>query len=110
MNKLSFVCKFGSENLFEYEIDNTIAIMISSFMDEDEIKLFFVLLRESVDQLKNKGCTVFRQYVTPDDWDNYLQNNSKWRIVECSEFYNNVLIECNIDDALSCIGDGLGYS
>ena len=75
-------------------------------------KSFFVLLRTSIDFLKNNNFKNIIQTVSEKDWNNFLSLNKKWKIKSQQsygcEIYLN--IECSIDDALDCISKGLGFN
>ena len=73
-------------------------------------KSFFVLLRTSIDFLKINNYKNIIQTIRENDWNSFLSKNTKWRIRSKMEYtgINYIIIECEIDDALYCISNGLG--
>ena len=108
----SFQCKI-SQNCIEYKCNKiTMEANIEySNIDTKIPKAFFVLLRTSIDALKNKGYKYIGQLVTQDDWENFLKND-KWTIINEIKYPTMTccVIKCEIDDALGCISRGLGLN
>lgn len=111
MEKFKFECKL-SKNYIEFICDpvSKKIYMERCDIDYDNPRLFFILLRKSINTLtqsKNK-YTTFVQQVTKTDWDTDLKKNDKWSLCGRVESELYVTIECNISDALYCISSGLG--
>lgn len=81
-------------------------------IDTNNIKIFCIILRHSIDFLESKGCKKLLQLVNCDDWNEYLLHD-KWEItnsfqnIDAKKYYH---IQCNIEDALYNIGKGLGLN
>ena len=110
----NFKCKL-SNNCLEYNChkESKTACISYSNIDPNIPKLYFVILRVSIDALKEKGYEKVVQNVTQDDWNNYLSKSrckDKWKIKNTTKYDTIDLytIECDIDDALACISSGLG--
>lgn len=115
MEPVEFKCKI-TKNHIEYRCnpdpnkDGDI-YMEYCYIDQEKPKPFFVLLRTSINSLTKKGYTKLVQRVTMDDWI-VLKNNTKWQM-RATETFNGlvtVVIECNINDAINCISNGLGIT
>ena len=104
-----FQCKL-SKNYIEFKCykNEHEAHMENTYIDAGLYKLYFVLLRKSIDELTNKGYNKIVQLVTTEDWNNYLKKDKRWKIKNKNP--PNYIIECNIDHALGCISKGLGLN
>jgi len=107
--KVSYECALKSDNYISYIIDNNICTMDNVIMDNDNIKLFFVLLRNSIDDLKSKKCTIFRQNIVMSDWIE-LNELQCWKLISENKFMNSCLIECDINNALTNIAKSLNIN
>jgi hypothetical protein len=65
-----------------------------------------VLLRESMEDLIKKNYKLYQQQLFKKEWEKYLSKDKKWRVLEDLE--NEILVECNIEDAVGCIARGYG--
>ena len=102
----------NSDNIIEFEIINKLSeeindhcVMMNTYIDEKNIKLFFLLLKESIDNLINNNITFLQQYVTKSDYDTI--KHLDWEIM--CEINDIILIQCDINKALTNIGSGLGF-
>ncbi|AYV83526.1 MAG: hypothetical protein Hyperionvirus8_10 [Hyperionvirus sp.] len=108
---LEFRCKI-SKNVIEYKCQKKEkkAFMEYSFIDVRLPKSFMVLLRSSIDQLREKGYVGVVQSVLEDDWNKFLKKD-KWKLVERVKYPAIgvcCVIECEIGDAIGCVARGLG--
>lgn len=89
-----------------YKIDtkNKIAYMDYINYELSYIKLFIITLRNSIDDLKLNGIQKVVQYVSIDDWNNYLNKNN-WKLINLD---NICMIECDIENVFYNIIQGLG--
>lgn len=95
--------------LIEYRIDNKTGkvYMENTQYDDEYVKLFLLTLKNSFDDLIKMDMKKFVQKTTLTDWTEYLQINDKWKLIEKIE-ENNCILECDMKDALQCIGSGFG--
>jgi hypothetical protein len=97
-----------SDNKFEVSLHPEKSEAWFEYMniDESNIPLFFLLLKNTVNDLISKNYKFAVQTVSTDDWDKFLKENKKWEIVST----NNVstIIKCNLSDAIECITKGFG--
>ena len=97
-----------TDNYVVMEINKNICWIDKYYVDSENGKLFVVLIKEALNNMKNQKCDTFVQYVDENEWNIFLKNNKKWK------FLNNengiVYISCNIDDAAECIIYGFGIS
>ena len=115
-------CRF-SKNKFKFDLDGTVAVLDSYEMDPTNIRLFFILVVEITDILKEKGCTCVRMWCVQSDWDNYIKNTD-WKIVTKDTKQQNiinslipkeirgeqrVLTEVEIDKFPTAIAKGCGF-
>jgi hypothetical protein len=98
----------NSDNYLELFKDNNNSVWVDK-MHIDSSKYDFILefctmINNAFQSAKDKGAINHHQYVSIDDWDEYLKNDDRWDIVK--ECENNIyLIMCDIDDAPKCIID-----
>ncbi len=95
-----------SENLIEYKMVGEKIFMERVEIDYDYPKLFFILLRKTVDGYIEKGYKKLVQTVTYDDWK-YIKDKGKWNVVDSVN--SLIIIECDINDAIENIAKGLGF-
>ncbi len=95
----------------EYLVDekNNFALMANIVSDYQHMKPLLMLLRTSIDQLKEKNILKIRQIVLLEEWNEYLEGRTTWSILEKQQFQiATVEIECEIDDFLKNYGAALG--
>jgi hypothetical protein len=80
-------------------------VMMNTYIDERNIKLFFLLLKESIDNLIDNNIVYLQQYINKSDFE--LISHLDWEII--SEKNNVILIQCDINKSLENIGSGLGF-
>jgi len=97
-----------SDNFIAFEYDNESCWIERYYMDEDNVKLFYVLLKDAIVKMKKKGIKKFLQTVDLNTWDGDLKTNKAWKLLSIST-YGTVDIMCNIDDAALCIAKGFKY-
>lgn len=107
-NIFQYPCKF-SDNFISLEYDGDTCWIDRYYVDDDNIKMFFVLLNESIENMKNKGITKFTQTVPNEDWDSFLSVNKKWNIISKNND-NTIEIYCDINDAAESIAQGFGIT
>lgn len=72
---------------------------------ENNYKGFFLLLRNTIDKLKEKGIKKIEQKIIKEDWE-YIKERTSWKIKkEEGEIY---IIESEIEEVLENIGRGMG--
>lgn len=116
MDHREFKCDV-SESLIEYRcaIDKSEIFMEYTVIDSNIPKSFFLLVRKSFDIFISEGYKKFVQAVPLEEWEQFLKSNDKWtlRRIENTENHNGkfkfAIIECDINDAVGCIGSGLGF-
>ena len=113
IERFEYKCKI-SKNQIDYKCyKNEKEAMIDYNVIDPNIspKSYFVILRKSIDSLKNKGYKTIIQLVTEEDYMSCL-NNGKWKIRNKINYTNTkcLIIECPIDDALIAISNGLGFN
>jgi hypothetical protein len=107
--EITYYCTL-SESYLTYKIDETDAIMMNSYIDYDEIKLFVMLLDSSIQDLKKiYKCEYLSQMVRKDDWIDFLCSDIRWTIVDKKEDEMVLIIKCNINSACACILNGFGF-
>src|SRR5690348_16823718 len=101
-----------SDSIIEYKCDKDKkdVYIEYNYIDPNIPKSYFVILRAFVDKLTNKGYKRIIQSVAKEEWEQFLQCDKKWKIVEKIE--NKIctvyVIECKIEDYLGCVARGLG--
>ena len=99
-------------NIFTYDekyTDNLInlsgihnVIYIDNYkVDEKYGKQFVILLKKAFDDMIEKGYTQHRQYVSKEDWDDFISKKTEWKILEIDGI--GVFIECDIEYAVHLI-------
>jgi len=110
MECIEFACEMSNNKIeYQYSKNGSVYMEYTKF-DNNYPKLFFILLRKSIDEFKKRGFKKFLQSVTKEDWDNYLINDKMWTLVNTIEQYNTsiCIIECDLTNAIECVGRGLG--
>lgn len=105
MSNFKFFDKI-TDNYIEFRIDGNCAWIERYYVDNDNGKMFIMLLKESFLEMKKKGCSCHMQYVSAEEWDKSIKNVEGWEIVSVDSS-NIMLIKCDIDIAPICIADGL---
>ena len=98
-------CKL-SKNSITYKYDLISCWIEDHYIDLNNINLYVLLLKHSLDKMKKKNITKFIQIVATDDWNKFLSNNSSWILVDKNP--NKSFISCNIDEAAVNVCKGLG--
>ena len=95
-----------SENYIQYEKDGKNVWINNYYVDENNGKLFTMMLKESFSQMKKKGCEYHFQIVDQNEWISSLSKIKGWKF---NSKYDdqNVVIYCHIDDAPFCIMKGI---
>ena len=96
-----------TDNYVEYEKVGSDVWILRHYIDPDNGKLFVMLLKESFTQMKNKGCTRYKQCVSFDDWEKYLKKSEHWNIISQNFTEKTMIIDCDIDWAGTLIIQGL---
>lgn len=99
----------ATDNFIEIERNGNVMWINVHYVDENNCKLFLLLLKTSINKLIKLGCTKFRQLVLKSDWKDFLSENKEWTIVEENinvGEYDTLLIECNSSIAHELITDG----
>lgn|SRR5690606_26738338 len=105
MITLRYDCDLSNNSIvFECCTKTKIALMDKATYDEKIPKMFFFVLRDSIEDLEKKGYTKICQKVSREEYDECLKDNKKWQIIY--EDKTGMLIECNIEDSLECIAMG----
>jgi hypothetical protein len=107
MEKYFFESK-KSDSFIELKKDIYETIWIDKYyIDEsayEYILEFCEIINNAFETTKNRGGKFHSQFISRDDWNNFLKNDDRWELVkECENEIN--LISCDIDDAAKCIID-----
>ena len=99
-----------SSNLLKFKLieDKNEVWMNEVNIDYEYPKVFFLLLRNSIDKFINDGYKTFVQTIMKEEWD--LIRNLNWKIKENKISNPFMIIECDLTTAVENIGRGLGYS
>jgi hypothetical protein len=93
-----------SEKNYIHMIGVENAIFIESYgIDEEKQFEFCKMLTEAFDEIHEKGYIVHRQYINKSDLK-FIAHIEEWRVIE--DEGNELLIECDIQDAPKCIIEG----
>jgi hypothetical protein len=99
-----------TDSFIEFEKYENTTWINTHYVDPDNCKLFLLLLKSSLEAMKDQKCTEFKQLVLETDWNDFLGENSEWTIVEKCPGYENIpttlVIKCNIDIAHELVIDG----
>jgi hypothetical protein len=92
--------------MISYQLDNNVATIWEFEPEPSQIKLFFKLIRESVDNLQEeKKITHIRQIV--GDNEDYYKDKPTWKIIY--KYPNgNLLVECKITDFINNFAQAIG--
>jgi len=100
-------CDKISDNFITFRKNNEDVWIDRYYVDQENGKLFVMLLKDSFQKMKDKGCKIYKQYVSADEWESFLKNISGWEVLLHHDNDNVILIACTIDDAPTCIVNGL---
>jgi hypothetical protein len=104
-----FECKL-TKCIILTNINNDIAFIdfpnFNQTINSDRMKSFFLLLRNTIDSLKELGIKLIRQYITINDWDTIFKDKSSWKLIDQSNEF--CIIESNIENAIENISIGFG--
>ena len=98
-----------SDSMISFEYENDACWIDKYYIDEDNIKMFFVLLKDSIEKMKKSGYKKFLQLVSNDDWEIFLSKDDIWKI-EKEHSDRTKTIMCDINDAPRGIARGFGLS
>lgn len=102
-----FDCKV-TNYFIEYIVDGEKGILNTIVSDYQHIKPLVSLIRSSIEQLKKIHVTIIAQYVSFEEWNQYLKDKTTWQIVIHDNKTNIYMIECPINDFLENYGIGIG--
>lgn len=102
---LHYRCKL-TDSWINYQITNNTADMKMFDFKFENIKPFFVLVRDSIEELKEKNIKFIRHMVLKDEYDKILKNKTTWKIINYDPIYNAYLLECKIENFLKNFGVG----
>lgn len=103
---LVFNCQF-TVNQITCAIYNDVAVIDFPVIDYDNYKAFFLLLRNTIEQLKTNNIKYIQQNILKNDWlYTFANKRTSWKIIEDNKLTNMYKIECPICDSLENIGIG----
>lgn len=94
--KVIYKCKLSSNNKFYVTIQHTIAFLDNCEIDEKFMNLFLILIREMCDDFEKRNITKIVQYVSKQEWYDYLKGKTFWKCTELPE--NQVMLICDIQN------------
>jgi hypothetical protein len=105
-----FKCKLTNSQInFYINCEKKNAYIDFIYIDFKNIKPFFMLLRLSIDTIKESGIILIKQKITYNDWESiFFESNTSWKILKDDTHNKIYTIECSIDNALENIGIGFG--
>jgi hypothetical protein len=79
------------------------------YVDNSNPKTYFLLLRTSIDELKNKNFERYQQLISYEDYDNIMSKikNHNHIILEDNINEKYKKIECDLEDAIDIIYYGM---
>lgn len=99
-----------TDNFIEFEKFEQSTWIVNHYVDPDNCKLFMLLLKSSFENMKNHGCTEFKQLILETEWTDFLCENKEWEIIEKYPGDKNspsvMMIKCDIDIAHELVIDG----
>lgn len=107
MSSRVFKCDL-SKNEIEFAIIGDTAYMYFKNVDYENLKLFFLLFRNSIQEVKSDGIKKIRQYVQHTDWLECLKDKTSWSIVEFNRYNSVCTLECDIENVIVNVGAGFG--
>lgn len=99
--------KIGNVKI-EYRIKEDIAYMDYIEYEPEYVKIFIITLKDSIAELKLGGTKRIIQKVCTTDWNDYLKEEKRWKLIENNIEFEYCIIECDIDNIFVCIIQGLG--
>lgn len=107
-NTKIYTCEISKNNSISYTMNNHIAIINFLSIDFQNIKLFFHLLRSSIEDIKQSYNIQFiHQHINPDEWHYFTTKKNSWKLISTSSHY--YVIESIIDDSIENIAIGFGF-
>jgi hypothetical protein len=102
----------GDNNIISYTIKDNIATMEFIKIDYNNIKIFFQLLRSSIDELSENGIKEIYQHINCEEYEYFKNKKTSWEILSSYNDSNidKYIIKCPIDDILENIGIGFGIN
>lgn len=97
----------ATDNYIELEWSKNVCWINNMYVDPDNVKLFFLLIKTSLAKMEKKGCEKYQQLVSVDDWNLFLKENKEWRILSENTENNSLLIECDIKYSHELLIDSL---
>jgi hypothetical protein len=93
-----------SNNYLEYKSEDPDILWLEKyFMDDENCLLFTALLQTSIKYFSNNNYNKFRQWVSYNTWNEFLNKVKFWQIIKIDPIYKEILIECNINNAVECL-------
>lgn len=99
-------CKYGSNNMIRFNLEDEIATMESYNIEYEEMKLFFIMIMDITDMLIEKGCKKVRMMTEYNDYAEFLKETD-WAIVEQLE--TTVLLEIDVEKYPTAVAAGSGF-
>lgn len=104
---ITYKCKITGYSVdFDVDYENKKATIEYINTDYKHVKPFLILMRSSIDSLKEGGITHIVQGVLKDDWENHLKGKTDWMVTD--SFNEGVTLECSIDSFLKNFATGIG--
>lgn len=107
--QMIFQCPL-SKNRIEFNLIDDIVMCEQNVIDEENYKMYFLLLRLAIDELIKKNYKKFNQTVTISDFNENLSNNEKWTIIDTDMILETYIIQCDLINALECVAHGFGIN
>ncbi len=106
--ELEFKYKF-SKNYIKFKlIEETNEVWMEDvYIDFENPKIFFLLLRGAIDKFIEQNYKYFVQTILKEDWESI--KNFNWQIKDNNEVSPTFIITCDINDAMINIAKGLGF-
>lgn len=97
--------------MIEFIINNELktAEFNTIICDYIHMKAWISLLRTSIDKLIGLKITKMRQGVSMEEWTDYLEDKTSWKIINIDKISGIYYIECPIDDFLENYGKAIGF-
>lgn len=108
----NFTSIVNSEIFIETEVCNAgkfcrLSSVYLQFDNNTNMKISLGLLNWLIAELKTKNIKKVINYFSKDDWDEYISENTSWKLVDYDEYTHTCEVECDIDDVLDNIGSSL---
>lgn len=107
--EVTFKYKF-SKNYIVFKLHKDIeeVWMENVYIDYDNPKIFFLLLRNAIEKFTEEKYKFFVQTILKEDLENLEKD--KWEVFGNDELSPTVIIKCPISEALYNIAHSLGFS